>query len=186
MKKIILLMVMAALSGCMGSVKSGSETRLDTPLVIRDFNDVSDDYAARPTFVSVVERHQSGKMLSIKVDLFGADSHLYIPEEAVPSLLPMVDKYLEWEAMASERGDQLDKEIGSVSGWGAFKLKLHFFSGNVDWHYLVIRQCAFTCMGAESEDAFYFDRKGAEDLRRLLVQLGDGSLQTLNTDEVYQ
>ncbi len=185
MLRTAILLCLVVLSGCTGSLKPNSETRLDTPLTVRDFNDVSDQYSARPTFVSLVERYQTGMMLSIKVDMFGTDSHLYIPEQAVPELLPFIDKYFEWEKLASSRGDQLDKEIGTAQGWGAFKLKAHFFSGNVDRHFLAIRQCALGCFGGEGDEEFYFDREEAKVLRELMVDLRDGNLKMLNTDEVY-
>lgn len=177
--------LLALLAGCTGSLKPNAATRLDTPLVVRDFNDASDQYAARPTFVSLVERYQTGMMLSIKVDLYGTNAHLYIPEQSVAELLPLIDKYLEWEALAMERGDQLQKEIGAAPGWGAFKLNLLFFSGAMGSHFLVVRQCALGCFGGEGDYSFYFDREGAQQLRDLAVDLRDGNLKMLDVDKVY-
>ena len=173
-------------AGCAGAMRAKTETHLNTPLHVLDFNDMSDRYSERPTFVSLVERHQADLMLSINVDLFGQDSYLYIPREDVSRLLPLIDKYLEWREIANQRGERLDREIGEVDGWGSFNLKLSFFSGAADHHFLVIRQCVAGCISASNEQDFYFDARNARLFRDLLVGLRDGNLQMLDADQIYK
>lgn len=182
--KWMVLFLCGALVGCMGAIDRNSERRVSSDLAVLDFNDVYDRYTPQATAVSLVDRHQSGQMLSIFVDLYGRNSHLYIPEERADEVVPLIEKYLEWESMASERGDQLEKEIGVASGWTGFKLQTKFFSAGAKDHLLVIRQCVLSC-GSSHDDTFYFDRAGAVKLLELLDGLKSHSL-AVTDDSVYQ
>ena len=186
MKIAALMLSTLLVAGCTGAIQPNTETRLDSELAVLDFNDSADAYLERPTFVSLVERYGSGKMLSIKVDLYGTDSHLYVPLESSADVTSMIDKYLSWQETATERGDQIEKEISTVDGWGAFKLKGIFFSGGVGRHFLVINQCAMGCIGASSEDYFYFDKSNAQHFKKLIHDMQSGRLKMLDVDSIYK
>lgn len=183
MWRLAVLMACAVMAGCGTTFNVDSVARLDSGLSALDFNDVSDQYEDRPTFVNLVERGEDGQLLSIKVDFFGKDSHLYIPVESASDLLSFIDKYEKWQALAIQRDEQLEKTIGKTAGWGAFQLEAKFFSGSVGHHFFVVRQCAVGCRQIED---FYFDLEGAKTLRALLLDMKEGRLEPLNVDAIYQ
>jgi hypothetical protein len=107
-------------------------------------------------------------------------------QKFVPDYLPLIDKYFEWEQLASSRGDQIDKEIGrartsSGFGSGAAELRFSFHSGNASDHNLVIEQCLATCL-----PAVHFDKPNVVELRRLLVEFEADRLKQLDVDSVYK
>lgn len=183
--KWMVLFLCGALVGCMGAIDRNSERRVSSDLAVLDFNDVYDRYTPQPTSVSLVDRVQSGPMLSIYVDQYGANSHLYIPEESAEALAALIKKYLEWEALASERGDQLDKEIGATKGWGEFNLTAHFSSVGGASHILTLEQCISSCRSVRAQYFFHFDRRGAEELLALLDGLRSDTL-AVTDDSIYQ
>lgn len=186
MKTVFLIIGLIFLYGCAGSIQSGTETRLNSDLRASDYNDASDQYTERPTFVSKVERIGTGEMLWIKVDQYGTDENLYIPIQSVPELTSAIDKYFEWEAKAKSRGDQIDKKIAKINGWAQFKLDTLFFSASPESHYFVIRQCVLGCLSADATDEFYFNRENSSKLKMLLSDFDSGNLKSLDVDAIYK
>lgn len=186
MKGIILALGVMLLAGCAGSIQGGTETRLNSDLRVSDYNDASDRYTERPTFVSKVERIGTGEMLWIKVDKYGVNEDLYIPIQSVPDLSAAINKYFEWEGKAKARGDQIDKRIAKIDGWAQFKLDTMFFSASPESHYFVISQCVLGCLSADATDEFLFDRKNSSRLKLLLSDFANGKLKTVDVDAIYQ
>ena len=169
-------------------------TRISSSLAGSDFNSASSQYLARPTFISILPSETSPTLLVEMTPYNGYNPTLGIEQpwrvpfeqKYVADYLPLIDKYFEWEELASSRGDAIGKEIGrarSSSGFGSggAELRFTFFSGNASSHDLVVGQCLATCL-----DPIHFSKTNVVELRRLLVEFQQNRLQTLNVDSVYK
>lgn len=189
MKKAISLLLGAVLllTGC-GSWAPNGETRIQSDIAVLEYNDLRDNYMERPTFVSLRQRIGAEPALQIEVDQYGVeDGQLYFTPQSAQPLIDQIDKYLEWEAIALERGDQIDRKIGEAPSISGFKYVTSFFSGNAKSHYFVLGQCIMGCLtGIDQKYRFYFDHENAVRLQGLLTQFRDGKVQALNEDEVYK
>jgi hypothetical protein len=107
-------------------------------------------------------------------------------KEDAPKYIALVDKFLTWAETASQRGDTLTKEVGTVAkpGWGKRYDKLIFVSQAPTEHFLSIATCAIgTCTGTFG---LVFSASEARELRAMLEGLQAGRLEQTDLDEVYK
>lgn len=173
-----------------------AETRISSPLQASEFNDIASQYMQRPTFVSVQKLSDGKVALKVQMDEYGtgydpllgaATEHAtFFDSRFVASYLALIDKYLEWEALASGRGDLIEKEIGAAKTWGNagdIDLKFSIYSSKTSQHLLVIERCAFgTCI----DKALYLTKPNAQALRGLLVDFAAGKVGLSTTESVYK
>ena len=184
--KIFIAVAVLVLAGC-GTIKS--ESRVSTPLQARQYNSVAASFMNGATSVSVAEMSDE-RVLQIRMDRYGGRESVFrFPAMTSAAAVANIDKYFEWEQLASARGDALTKEIGRSRSWSSMgagsgaQIKMSMHSGNERNHYLALVFCAAgTCV----EDApMFLDRAGAVELRNLLVQMDAGTLKSADS-QVYK
>lgn len=182
MRNLLLLAVFGLMAvGCASSIAPGGTARVDTDVRFLDYNEIHDQYAERPTSVTVNEQRNGKLFLKFQIDRYGQDLTLWVPQSSVDSFVAMLDKFLEWEALASERGDLLDKHIGRVPGYSGLRIETAFYSGTKERHYMSLEQCSLVCPGP----FVYLNRFQAENVKGLLNRFGAGEITPANTDSVY-
>lgn len=163
-------------------------TRLSYGLDAKEYNSVYAKYMDRPTFTSIEKMSDGSTVLAISRDNYGNTySPLRFSKDHVSKYTALIDKYTEWNKLATSRGDAITKEIGEAETWGNSmpgKLKFTFHSGNAQVHYLSVSFCAAgTCL---DDQALYFDFKNTQKLKDILIQLGSGAVKAGNIDNVYK
>lgn len=162
--------------------------RISTRLVGREFNSIASRYLDRPTFVAIEHMSDKTTVLRVKMSMYGAkESNLPFIQGKGAAYVGHIDKFLEWEALAKSRGDALTKDIGKAPAWSggpSGDLKFVFHSGNAAAHFLAISFCSVgTCL---DDQAVYLDASSARELRRLILELDNGSLGKASVDSVYK
>lgn len=185
MKYIIHFIFTLTLSACTTLEHSD---RISTQLTAKEFNSIASQYLSRPTFTSVERMSDKAKVLHVKMSMYNSkESNLYFLGGRGQEYANRIDKFLEWSALATKRGDALTKDIGKTSAWSngpSGELKFVFHSGNSAIHFLAISFCAVgTCL---DDQAMYFDASSAKELRRILLALDNGSLVSASTDNIYK
>lgn len=100
----------------------------------------------------------------------------YFDKRFVDQYLALIDKYIEWEALAVQRGDVIDREIGVAKTWGVggdIDLRFSLTSGNAANHFLLVESCAF---GTCRDRALHFTKSNAIKLRALLEDFAAGNV----------
>ena len=150
----------------------------------------------RPTFVSIQSFSDRNTALKVEMDEYGTGydpalkivtPHLkYFDKRFVANYLPLIDKYLEWDALATERGDQIERDIGKAQTWGngaEVTLDFSIYSGSAGSNYLTIKSCA---VGTCGDKHLMLTRTNAIVLRKLLADFGSGTIGLQNLDGVYK
>lgn len=191
-----LVCAIATLGAVTACTTLSSESRVASPLRASEFNDVASQYMERPTFVAVQAFSDGNVALKVRVDEYGtgydpqlgvATEHAtFFDKRYVANYLPFIDKYLEWEAQASQRGDQIEKEIGTAKTWGSagdIDLRFKFYSASPERHFLIVERCAFgTCLGKTLD----LSKENATVLRKLLVDFAAGKVGLTDASSAYQ
>lgn len=188
----VVALAVALLSGC---ASVAAETRISSALSASEYNDVASRYMERPTFVSIQEFSDGETSLRVEMDEYGdgydpnlkitTPHYTFFAKKNVPAYLALIDKYLEWEVLASQRGDLIERLIGEAktrAGGGEMNLKFEFFSSGAANHMLILSLCAFgTCV-----DETGFTKSNVIILRGLLVDFESGKVGQKNLDGVYK
>lgn len=191
--RILIGSLAAVVSAC---TTLSAETRISSALRASEFNEVGSEYLERPTFVSVQSFSDGNTALQVLMDEYGTGydpllktttQHVtYFDKRYVADYLPLIDKYLEWEALAIERGDQIDRPVGVAKTWGVggdIELKFGIYSSKTSQHLLIIERCAFgTCV----DKALNLTRSNASVLRSLLVDFAANKIGHVDTQSVYK
>lgn len=153
-----------------------------TPISINfqasEFNHLSSTYMQRPTFAELSPSKKGKPSLSIYVDRYGARrTGFTLSQQYCDDYIALIDKYLDWEAIAARDGDIIDKPIGKAKN-SNFGLVFSIFSGNARQHFLTI--------GYSSDYAEFFDRQNAIALKELILKLKNGELTPLDTESKYK
>lgn len=180
MLKNTLVSLLLLMAGC-ASMENAS--RISTTLKVYEYNSVASNYMPRPTFTEL-GTVDGVKVLHITSDEYGKigndpqkTSHIYLKQTYVDDYISLIDKFLEWEKLASERGDTLEKNIGEAKD----NLVFDFYSGNSKSHYLVISLKASGVILWEN----YFPKTEVSNLRNLLIQFKNNQIKTTDSS-VYQ
>lgn len=173
-----------------------SETRLASPFKASEFNDVTSQYLERPTFLSIQSFSDGNTALKVLMDEYGTgysatlgvvtEHATYFDQRYVPTYLPLIDKYLEWETLARERGDLIEREIGSTKTWGSagdIDMKFSIYSASQSLHLLVVQACV---LGTCTEKALHLSRPNVEKFRGVLADFGRGDIGNISDDAVYR
>ena len=173
-----------------------AETRIPSTLRASEFNDTASQYMERPTFVAVQSFSDGNIALQVLVDEYGtgydpalgiATQHVtYFDKRFIADYLSLIDKYLEWEALAAQRGDLIEREIGRAKTWGVggdIELRFGIYSPKTSQHLLIVERCAFgTCV----DKALHVTRPNATILRELLVDFAADKIGNADTDSAYK
>lgn len=182
------LSALSALALVACATAPAKDTRINTPLHARQFNSIASQYLPRPTTVRIVELDDGSERMAVTADFYGGKyGAVSFFRGQVPAYVARVDKFLEWEAIARERGDALTKDIGrapSPSAGPAAELSFAFHSGNARAHFLVITFCVLG--GCLPDQAIALDPEGARELRALLLRFETGQLKHTPVDQVYK
>lgn len=170
--------------------------RISSSLRAGEFNDVASQYMERPTFATVHTFSDGNTALRVEMDEYGTgyDPNLkivtphvtYFDKHFVADYVPMIDKYLEWEELATQRGDLIERLVGDAKTWGngaEVTLKLEIFSSASATHLLVIKRCA---VGTCSDKSLSLTKPNAIILRSLLTDFASGKVDQKNLDSIYQ
>lgn len=185
MKFITFIFVFMALNV---SASSEKEMSLGSPVIALEFNSVASQYLERPTFSFVSQRSDGTKIFNLKMTKYN-NTHAGIgfDKEYVEQHIKAIGKYIEWEKIATERGDVITKEIDFIPAWknGFFtiKNKYTFHSGNVGFHYLKITGCM---LDSCTKHEMFLNQKNAEKLRSILIDFQNNEIKEINVDDVYK
>jgi hypothetical protein len=103
-------------------------------------------------------------------------------QDRVDKYLALIDKYFEWEAKATERGDILQsKELGYVDLISGVKNKFSFYSGSSTNHYLIIEEGLL----GQYNSAMVFDKSNVQELKTLFEDFVGGEIK-VNDESIYQ
>ncbi len=179
-----------------GCTTVAEQTRVASALRASEFNGVASQYMERPTFVSVQTFSDKNTAMAVEMDEYGTgyDPNLnavtphitYFDKRYVANYLPLIDKYLEWETLATQRGDLIEREIGNAKTWGngmEVSLKYGIYSGAQGNNLLTIERCA---VGSCSDKFLVLTRPNAVILRELLVDFEAGKVGLQSLDSVYK
>ena len=182
----------AALGGC---TTVAQETRISTPLSASEYNDIAARYMERPTFATVQAMTDGQEVLRLEMDTYGRNVDpttgiekpytMVFDKRFVGEYLTLIDKYLEWEKLALERSDLIEKDLGSASTWsglgGTGRLDFSFYSASASNHVLTIEYCAVgTCI-----NPFNFTHPNVVELRKLLENFSAGRVGQADVDGIY-
>lgn len=185
LKNIILV---ASLVFCMFGVAVAEEPRIEAKFTALEFNRISSEYQPRPTFAAIVHRPGgSESVLKFEMDAYGNNTAEFgVATEFIAENIEAINKYLKWAAMAKEKGDMLDKDIGTVKGYDLGSIYSYndykFHSGNKDAHYLVITsnlKGLFRELIPQSSPIF-LDEENANRLVVRLLEFKEGKITTPN------
>lgn len=174
-----------------------SETRIPTRVSASEYNSVAARYMERPTFATIQSLSDGEEVLRLEMDTYGSNVNpttglatpytLPFDKRFGADYLALIDKFFEWEGIARERGDLIDREIGTASTWsnmgGTGTLKFSIYSASLEGQMLVIEYCV--SVGC-SDQSFTFSRTNARELGRLLADFTEGRVGQANLDGVYQ
>jgi hypothetical protein len=186
---MVLRMIVAALAVVMGGCASVNEsTRIAPGLKAVEFNRVAAQYLERPTFAELNRYSDGREALVLVMDKYGqkrsAVAFLRGSEAAYDELLK---KFLDWEVLARERGDQFTREIGRAPTWsqaGTAELRFTFHSGNQALHYPELVPCLIgTCL---EESGMHLTPENVRKLRELVADLREGKVKQKDLGTVYK
>lgn len=187
------IMIAAAALGLVGCATVSNETRVPAGFTAREFNTITSRYEERPTFARVQSMSSGSEILRIEMDQYGSTASQYygmdynhtIPfrRAEAPQYQAAIERFLEWEATARERGDILDgREIDRVSAFNGGAIRFSLYSGNASAHFLMMTYCAVgTCL---ESDSLFLDRAGAEGLHALMSRWLAGELVAQSGDDL--
>lgn len=195
MRKWIAVMSSAVILVACTSIRES--TYLPTSLKASEFNNIASRYIERPTTTQLRTLSDGSTVLNVTMDEYGFGAGASIGQNVplnfsvnfdsryIDQYLPMLDKYLEWSALATQRSDIISKTIGEAPTWsqiGTGKLKFAFHSGNASQHYLEIGFCLTACV----EERMMLSHTNVVTLRQLLEDMKAGKINQLNVDDVYR
>lgn len=187
LKGFIAIAALAALLG-VGAAAAKEERKISPSFSALDFNDVTSNYLEVPTFVTLSDLNKGDSEFRVEFDKYGVNEYgldyemVRFRKSAIPEYRAHIAKFLEWEAIASEDGDILDKEIGTAAGIRG-KLKFLFHSGSAQRHFLVIRFCT---IGVCTDSDLVLDRQGAEGLGADLAAFAERGVAPVKIDDKYR
>ncbi|MCS0161615.1 hypothetical protein [Vibrio alginolyticus] len=189
MKRLLSVGLIAMLAGCATIEK---ETRIPSTLKASEFNSVASLYMPKPTFVSYESFSSGENVLAVKMTTYGIDQYsnsestIRYSQAYAEKYIDLIDKYLEWNKIALQRKDIVNKEIGREAAWTGgtdAELKFSFYSGNENSHFLAVSFC--TMLICLDDKSHYYDAENAVKLKSLLEKLSVGSISQANVEDVY-
>lgn len=168
--------------GC-STTSNTNTTQIPITFSASAYNSVGNRYMERPTFATLyTPKNQNEPWLNLSMETYGynqvGQNQIInaFTKNNIPIYIELIDKYLEWEKLATRDKDMLDKKIGSAKT-RLFSLEFGFFSGNEQSHYLSI--------GSLGGVPQFFSKEAALSLRDLLLKFQNGELKPVDTASKY-
>jgi hypothetical protein len=182
--RYLLFTLSLILSGCV-TYPDSAGTLVSADISALRYNPVLMTYEPQPVFVS-----RSGETLSFRYkgstpqDLF-----LSIKKGGTAPYIAAIDKYLDWELLARERGDLFTKKISSIDYASGASILARFQSLAKDKH-VVSFGIRSKLLGDDTSPTgtseLRFDRESALRFKALLAAFEGGSLSDQKSDSVYR
>jgi hypothetical protein len=184
MKRTISASIIAAVLGLAGCVTYPQYPRLNVDISAVRYNDIASTNFAYPLVVE-----HTDKMLILKAQEYTSmPSQFMIDKKIIPDFLSAIDKYLEWESLATARGEQITKKISAISYHGA-NLVIRFHSANRSTHLFTVgirSKILGDDVVAPGVSDLTLDKANTLKLKKLIIDFRDGAIQPLNTDSIYK
>lgn len=188
MKRLFLIfLIIMFVNGC----SSVSEKALSTKVKGSDYNELSSVYTPMHTDLYITEpKNNDSVMVRYSINRYGYSSFgknsfpFYVLKQDIPNLIPLLDKYLEWETTAQKRHEMVNKKIGNTK---ISKLSIQydyiFSSGSETSHYLQVDLCSYSLVDICSNTIF-FDKNNVVQLKKELLDIYENKIQGFN-DSYY-
>ncbi len=167
-----------------GCVTYPDATRVNASLSYSEYNPVTKSDVSTPLTVEV-----GGDILYVK--LFSHPikrTQVMVHRDKAGEFSAAIEKFLAWEEIASERGDQVSKKIGSVSFAGA-NYVIRLYTATAGKHYLLMGVRSKILGDGPIEPDVYdlsFDRANAEKLKAIIADFAVNQLPQSNQDQIYK
>ncbi len=115
-------------------------------------------------------------------------TQVVVERRSAQAFVSALDKFLEWHALAEQRGDCLSKRIGGVS-YNGFNYAIRFYTAAEGKHYLLIGvRSKILGDGPIEPDALdlSLDSANALRLRNVLMAFSENRLDISNKDGTYK
>jgi len=176
MKRILALAALMTIASC--AHVGWDTTKLGSKFKARQYNSLTHKYEARPTFLELTTFKNGSDYLAVFMDEYGSTAaELRFVDEQANEYIALIDKYLEWEKLATVNEDIVDKKIGSAKGF-ANTINFSFYSGSQYSHFLVL-----DTLGVNDQ---FYSRADAIALREVLAEYRDGKIKQNDIDARYQ
>ncbi|QIQ20446.1 putative periplasmic lipoprotein [Zophobihabitans entericus] len=183
MKRLFALFFFALmLTGC--ATPKGD--RMDTNVTFYNYNSYSKGYYKEKTFLLYFENN--GKpYLSYQAESSASDSwfKLSVNQEQAATIISIIDKYFEWEAIAARDKDMINIEITSglaLQDWD-YKFSFSVISHTPESHVLKMDQCGtqfFAQVCQYTHPIMYVGTYDAKILKQELQKFIAGKFQAVN------
>jgi hypothetical protein len=165
------------------------KTLIRSDLRVLEFNDFAEDYLGKASEIRIWGKKKkqtlqiSYEPYNIASLEYGAPSLMFVTKH-IDTYIDHIQKYLKWEAIATENKDAFGKDIGKAKSIAAVSHKYSFWSGNTTNHYLNIETCVFVSCG-DGGGTFYFDLENTLILLNLLNEFKAGNLPPPDVSNKY-
>lgn len=174
------------------AAQADDEIELGTPFIISEFDEDTDRYEERPTFVTLHENGKWQDWLEIDVDfekvtdydlINKGNAFLGVSKDSALQSIAAIDTYLEWESMAKQDDDIVWKNIARIEEDAKYAdLRYEFFSASTNSHYLVVSGCSLGI--CDDRTRMFFDRENAIRYKDFLTKWVSGAEMGLTEEEV--
>lgn len=181
--RTVLILIYLTLATLSGNAISAEETRIPITFSASTYNEIANEYLERPTFAILNTRKKGKSWLDVSMERYGKSEYgnAYInnsfTQEHCDQYIAFIDKYLEWETIATRDGDMIDKKIGKAKNIN-MGLNFGFYSASSKAHFLII--------GYSLDHGQYFSKENAIALKDLLLRYKNNELKPVNTESKYQ
>jgi hypothetical protein len=179
--KILSTILMALfLSGCMATMAGNSDNikRVSIKFKASEYNSIANKYTTRLTTAEIFKDKNPSPIRLHMDDYSTMGKYFSIVPEDVDVALDAIDKYLEWNEIATIDGDMIDKEI--MTGKYA---RMMFYSGNEANHYFVIGMKVDSFLGPKIVNPFYFDKENTILLKDFFIAYKNGELKVSDSSK---
>ncbi|BDY05433.1 hypothetical protein [Ferrimonas sp. YFM] len=184
MKRILAICCFLLLSACVSTGISKTTRMSDTGIHGLQHNSVLQKFTEMPTTVTAYGDNDTVNMLSIYVERYGGgNGYLYVSKSNADEYLVAIRKYLEWEQIALQRKDLLNKEIATIDDEMGSSFRFTIWSGNKQQHLLYVEPVA---LGMSTGYGFYLDSNSAAGLKELIDRLANASIRPQQHDLIYK
>jgi hypothetical protein len=181
--RILLIFIAILFFGCT-TASNTNITKIPIEFNASAYNNIANNYLERPTFATLyTPKNGNDPWINISMETYGfnqAGQNVIINafnKSSASSYIELIDKYLEWETLATKDKDIINKKIGSAKS-KIFNINFTFYSANENSHYLTI--------GMPGADQQYFSKPNALALKELLLNLNNHKLKPLDSSEKYR
>lgn len=185
MKKLLSFFIVFLLTACSMADRSTKITSQVQGLI---YNDIASRYSPRLTQVFLEDFSDGSQALRYMTELFGKNSSgveysIYVvSSKNADEHLSLLNKFIDWNKKAKDRGDQFEKKIGSAKTVNGY-IQYTFHSSNEYKNLLV------TCFSLSEDsmctDATTFDLSSVNYIISDITKLKNRSLKQLDTS-IYQ